>query len=359
MLFVFIPIKVNAEDTPHDIPFTGEISYDYLDYAKMSNVVNLGDIAFDDEYIYYTEYDETAGFGYEKKDDVGNYQTRIYKKRLDGKGEPIVILDETDDLYYAAVRNIIISNGRVYFSAIPHEYGFLLETDNFFQWLFSMDTDGNDLRIELRDDMGTIYIVDEMAYYYREFLGDIEPGFIEYDIKAETFRDVCDEYGIYNLVTDDLVLLNYYSDNYYFYTDSPKEGIKIIDRKSGEVLFFMADTSADFLFGDYLISRSGELINIKTLETKDFVKLDEDSFISDMTVYKNKLYYLFMKRRPREYESTKMLISYDFKTGQSLIEKVFFRNEINETEYFENMLYSAPNGVYIYTPDGFVTCIIK
>jgi hypothetical protein len=192
----------------------------------MSNLDYLGDIAFDDEYIYYTEYEYTVGYGYEKKDDVGNYNTRIYKKRLDGTGEPIVILEETEDIYYVAVRNITVSNGRVIFSAIPIEYGVLLETDNFFQWLFSMDTDGNDLRIELRDDMGTIYIVDEKAYYYREFLGDIEPGFVEYDIKAKTSDYVCEEYGIYNLVTEDLVLFNYYSENYYFYTDSPKEGIK-------------------------------------------------------------------------------------------------------------------------------------
>jgi hypothetical protein len=219
-----------------------------------------------------------------------------------------------------------------------------------------MDTNGNDLRIELRDDMGMIFVVDEKAYYYREFLGDIEPGFVEYDIKTEKFREVYDEFGTYSLVTEELVLFNQLKNDY---NESSEFFTKIIGRKSGEVLFSKADISADFLFGDYLLSSSGELINIKTLETKDFVRLDEDSFISDMTVYKNKLYYFYMKRKRYEDESTKMLISYDINTGQSLIVKVYFRDEITETERFENALYSLPNGLYTYTLDGYVTRIVN
>jgi hypothetical protein len=170
---------------------------------------------------------------------------------------------------------------------------------------------------------------------------------------------VFDDYGIYNLATDDLVMLNYYSDNYYFYTDSPREGIKIIDRKSGEVLFSISDITGDFLYSNYIINDYGTLININTMETKEIFRLDEDSYISDMTVYKNKLYYLFIKRNDYNSNLTKMLISYDFETGQSLIVKVYFRDEITETEYFENTLYSLPNGLYTYTHDGYVTRIVN
>jgi hypothetical protein len=356
MLFGVMSAKVNAEDVSHDIPFTGEISNDYLDYAKMSNV---GSVAFDDEYMYYSEFGIGERYPYREIGEVGNFNSKIYKRRLDGTGEPIVILEETEEVYYTSVRNIIVSNDKVYFSAIPMEYGVYLETDNFYQWLFSMDTDGNDLRIELRDDVWDFYVTDGKMYYYREFLGDIEPGLVEYDIKSETFRYVSDEYGIYSLVTDELVMLNYYNEGYYFYTDSPREGIKLIDRKSGEVLFFISDITGDFLYSNYIINDYGTLININTMEKKEIFRLDEDSYISDMTVYKNKLYYFYMKRKDYNSELTKMLISYDFKTGQSLIVKVYFRDEITETDSFENALYSLPNGLYTYTPDGCVTRIVN
>jgi hypothetical protein len=356
MLFAFMPIKANAEDVSHDILFTGEISYDYLDYAKMSNVDYDGSVAFDDEYMYYTEFGSGAKYGYMEKGEETNYNSRIYKRRLDGTGEPIVILKETDELFYQKIHSISVSDGRVYFIAIPTEYGYEGGTDNFFSWLYSMDTDGNDLRIDLRDDAWRFYVTDGKMYYYREFLGDIESGFVEYDIKTEKFREVYDEFGTYSLVTEELVLFKQLKNDY---NESSEFFTKIIDRKSGEVLFSKADISADFLFGDYLFNSSGELINIKTLETKDFVRLDEDSYISDMTVYKNKLYYFYMKRKRYEDESTKMLISYDFNTGQSLIVKVYFRDEITETEYFENTLYSLPNGVYTYTHDGYVTRIVN
>jgi hypothetical protein len=117
----------------------------------------------------------------------------------------------------------------------------------------------------------------------------------------------------------------------------------------------MSGITGNFLYGDFILSESGTIINIKTMETKDFVRLEDDCYISDITVYKNKLYYYFIKRIDYNSNQTKMLISYDFETGRSLIEKVYFRDDVRETEQFENFLYSSPNGIYSYDSDGFVT----
>jgi hypothetical protein len=334
-------------DTSNDIPFSGEINADSLEYAKMLNI-SSGDgyMAFDDEFIYYTDFEDDAGDNYVYDPD------KIYKTPING-GEPIVVFDRTDVLYYQKISNIILANDRIYFRAIETPHDFDGGSDNFFATLYSINTDGGDLRLEVTDDFAQVYITDNKAYYYREYLGSIEPGFTEYDMETDEYRETLDLFGFYSLVTDNIILytgfvppVNSFVIEFY--------NINLFDRNSGEELFRMDGAkyfSPTALYGDYLISPSGEFVNIRTFEFGTFYDNDDNEKIDGMNIYQNKLYFYVLTEKDNLYTSKK-LVSYDFTNGEREETELFSSETPKTLSWWENYLYSTPVGLFSYDESG-------
>jgi hypothetical protein len=347
---------VYIRDTSNDLSFSGEINADSIEYIKMLNISSgYGYMAFDDEFLYYTDFEDDAGDNYVYDPD------KIYKAPIDG-GEPIVIFEKTDEFYYQKIRNIVVSNNRIYFHAIETPHDFSGGGDNFVATLYSINTDGGDMRIEVEADFAQVYIIDNKAYFYRDYLGSIEPGFIEIDMQTDEYRQILDPFGYYTLVTDNIILyVGYVSpeDSYVveFYN------IKLFDRNTSKELFSIdgvKDSYPTTLFGDYLISSSGEFINIKTFESDTFFDIDDNEVISGsgMNIYQNKLYFYVLTINNRQY-TAKKLVSYDFSNGE-IEETELFRSETpKEYEWWENLLYSTPAGLYSYDENGRIFCVLK
>jgi hypothetical protein len=338
---------VYIRDNSNDIAFSGEINADPIEYIKMLNISSgYGYMAFDDDYLYYAGNDDNENHA----SGLDNLH-QIYKITLDGAGEPIALLPDTDELYYQKIRNIFVSDDRVYFEAIEMPTDFTEGSDNFFATIYSMNTDGSDIQLEAMGDFAQVFITDNKAYYYRDYLGEISPGFIECDIKTDEYRQILDPFGFYSLCTDDIILF-YGLENH---------DVLLYDRESGNELFRMPDANftPQLLFGDYLYSESGEFINIRTFERGTFCDLDDKDKIDGMNIYQNKLYFYVMTDYNYPNYKDKNLVSYDFSNGE-IEETELSRSETpEEYEWWENFLYSTPAGLYSYDENGRIFCVLK
>jgi hypothetical protein len=336
---------VYIRDTSNDIAFSGEINADPVEYIKMLNISSgYGYMAFDDEFLYYTDFEDDAGDNYVHDPD------KIYKAPISG-GEPIVIFEKTDEFYYQKISNIFVSNDRVYFHAIETPHDFSGGGDNFVATLYSINTNGGDMRLEVESDFSKIYITDNKAYYYREFLGGIDPGFIECDMQTDKYRQILDPFGLYSLCTDDIILF-YGLENH---------DVLLYDRESGNELFRMPDANftPQLLFGDYLYGDSGEFINIRTFERGTFCDLEDRDKIDGMNIYQNKLYFYVLTDYNYPYYKDKKLVSYDFSNGETTEIELIRSEKRIVIEWWYNYLYSTPAGLYSYDENGRIFCVLK
>jgi hypothetical protein len=336
---------IYIRDTSNDLPFSGEINADQLEYIKMLNISSgYGYMAFDDEFLYYTDFEDDAGDHYVYDPD------KIYKAPISG-GEPIVIFDKTDEFYYQKIRNIFVSNDRIYFHAIETPHDFSGGGDSFVATLYSINTDGGDVRIEVEADFAQVYIIDNKAYFYRDYLGSIEPGFIEIDKQTDEYQQILDSFGLYSFCTDDIIL---------FYGLESKN-IALYDRTTGKELFRMNDMDGFFptaLYGDYLYSGTGEFINIKTFEIDTYFENGDNEIINGMNIYQNKLYFYVLTMDNNRY-TAKKLVSYDFSNGESDEIELFSSETPIEYEWWENYIYSTPAGLFSYDENGRIFRVVK
>jgi hypothetical protein len=338
---------VYIRDTSNDIAFSGEMNANPLEYMKMLNISSgYGYMAFDDEYLYYAGNDDNENNAW----DIDSSH-QIYKMALDGTGEPNALLPDTDELYYQKVGNIFISNDRVYFRAIETPNDITEGSDNFFATIYSMNTNGGDIQLEVEDDFYQLYIADNKAYYYREFLGDIEPGFIECDMKTDDYRQFFDPFGLYSLCTNDIILF-YGLENH---------DVLLYDRESGSELFRMPDANftPNLLCGDYLYGESGEFINIRTFERGTFCDLDDKDKIDGMNIYQNKLYFYVLTDFNYPNYTNKKLVSYDFSNGETTEIKVLSPDKPVKARNWYHLLYGTPAGLYSFDENGRIFCVLK
>jgi hypothetical protein len=341
-------------ETSNDLPFSGEINADPLEYMKMLNISSgYGYMAFDDEYLYYAVNDDSEIHTSER----GNPH-QIYKMALDGTGEPIALLPDTDEIYYLNISNITVSYNRVYFQAIkmPRD---LSEGDAYYiATIFSINTDGGDIRLELKDDISLVYIVDNNAYYFHSWA--IYPGLIKYDMQTGERQRILDLDGSYSLVTDNIILYIGYvvtEDSHVFECYI----IKLFDKNTSKELFSVDGVkypSPTALYGDYLYCGSGEYINIKTLERGTFYDISDNEIIYSMNIYQNKLYFYVVADDGDMY-TAKKLVSYDFSNGETTETELFNSKKFYSFEWQYNKLYSTPAGLYSYDENGRIFCVLK
>jgi hypothetical protein len=284
------------------------------------NATQSGYVNFDSEYIYYVNFDEsTAAFD----------ENTLCKRRLDGTGEEIVLVDETNEIFYQKIHAVNVMDGRVYFSAIPTPQDYANGTDGFLGYLFSVSTEGGDVRLELRDHFGYIYAMDGAIYYSIATEAETPSEWYIYNLETEEKTAVPDPFNLPETI-----------DNLY-----PK-----------------------YRYGDYVIctenSNFGKnlfVVNTDTNEKTIIEQIDseEDRYVNASTIYNGKLYYYTVEGLDQwgQIWHLRWLNVFDFETKTS--EKVHGVDYTGNEHFNWNQvfLYSAPNGLYEYNADGKIVSV--
>lgn len=286
-----------------------------LQYIAMINVKHGGYVNFDDEYVYYVNFDKsTPAFD----------ENTLCKRRLDGTGDEIVLVDEDSEVFYQKIHAVNVWNGRVYFSAIPTPQDYADGTDGFVGYLLSADVNGGDVRTELRDYFGYCYMVDGAMIYSIATEMEMPSEWYRYDFVTKEKTAAADPFDL----------------------PEPRDGC-FPDYRCGDYVIF-SDYSS---FGKNLF-----VMNTTTGETTTIEEIssDEDRYVSFSTIYNGKLYYYItegLKANSQEWH-LRYLNVYDFETKTT--EKVHGVDYTGNEHFNWNQLflYSVPNGLIEYNADG-------